>query len=114
MFTTTLEPTFLLQALHLHLRLLPVEAMYLRSPKDSQLPGLTSHATCEPRSCQQQSFRLKDSFSDNAYGRIFANENPDDSGLTVESCIASCQSQNYTVAGLEYSVQCCGFCSYQH
>ncbi|KAH9946755.1 hypothetical protein B0H21DRAFT_388973 [Amylocystis lapponica] len=46
---------------------------------------------------------------DNAYGRVMANELPDYDDLTVLSCIQNCTSQNYTIAGLEYSVQC--FCS---
>jgi hypothetical protein len=46
-------------------------------------------------------------FSDGANGRVLAYESPDNSALTVQSCIATCAGQNYTVAGLEYSVQCC-------
>jgi len=45
--------------------------------------------------------------SDNAHGRIFQTELPDNQALTVENCIASCSSQGFTLAGLEYSVQCC-------
>lgn len=48
-------------------------------------------------------------FRDNAHGRVFQTELPDNSALTVESCIASCSSQGFTLAGLEYSVQCCMF-----
>lgn len=44
---------------------------------------------------------------DNAYGRVMSNELPDNQNLTVESCIANCTAENYTLAGLEYSVQCC-------
>ena len=46
---------------------------------------------------------------DNAHGRIFQTELPDNQALTVESCIASCSSQGFSIAGLEYSVQCCKF-----
>lgn len=49
------------------------------------------------------------SFSDNANGRIMITQNPDDQGLTVESCVASCHSQNFTLAGMEFGVQCCKF-----
>ncbi|KAN0105464.1 copper radical oxidase [Russula decolorans] len=46
---------------------------------------------------------------DNAHGRVFQTEFPDNQTLTVEACIASCSSQNFSLAGLEYSVQCfCG------
>jgi hypothetical protein len=49
------------------------------------------------------------SFSDNQNGRVLTTELPDNPNVTVEACIASCQSQNFTVAGLEWSVQCfCG------
>ncbi|CAL1701840.1 unnamed protein product [Somion occarium] len=48
-------------------------------------------------------------YVDGAHGRVFPQELPDDPGLTVESCIESCSSQNYTLAGVEFSVQCfCG------
>ncbi|KAG9312684.1 WSC-domain protein [Chiua virens] len=47
-------------------------------------------------------------YVDNAYGRILGNEN-DNSNTTVESCIAYCSTNNFTLAGIEYSTQCfCG------
>ncbi|KAH9987623.1 copper radical oxidase [Russula compacta] len=46
---------------------------------------------------------------DNANGRILQTELPDNQALTVENCIASCSSQNFSLAGLEFSIQCfCG------
>ncbi|KAH9896068.1 hypothetical protein C8Q73DRAFT_463729 [Cubamyces lactineus] len=46
---------------------------------------------------------------DNAFGRIMSSQLPDNQNVTVQSCIASCEAQNFTLAGLEYSVQCfCG------
>jgi hypothetical protein len=47
-------------------------------------------------------------YIDNANGRILAYSQPDDSSLTIESCIATCIGLGYSVAGAEYSVQC--FC----
>lgn len=47
------------------------------------------------------------SFSDDAFGRVFTTENPDNANLTVESCIELCDSSNFTVAGMEFAVQCC-------
>jgi hypothetical protein len=41
-------------------------------------------------------------------GRAFANQQPDNSSLTVESCISTCSALGYSIAGMEYSVQC--FC----
>lgn len=45
-------------------------------------------------------------YIDNANGRILGNE-LDSASTTVESCIANCASQNFTIAGIEYSTQCC-------
>ncbi|KAI0315679.1 copper radical oxidase [Amylostereum chailletii] len=46
---------------------------------------------------------------DNAHGRILTTELPDNQNLTVEDCINSCSGQNFTLAGLEFGVQCfCG------
>nr|OQO23943.1 hypothetical protein B0A51_11072 [Rachicladosporium sp. CCFEE 5018] len=48
-------------------------------------------------------------FTDNmAGGRGLGYQQPDNSSLTVESCIAKCTGQGYTIAGMEYSTQC--FC----
>ncbi|KAJ8597264.1 copper radical oxidase-like protein [Rhizopogon salebrosus TDB-379] len=47
-------------------------------------------------------------YVDNVNGRIMGNE-LDSTSTTVESCIANCASQNFTIAGIEYSTQCfCG------
>ncbi|CZR63536.1 uncharacterized protein PAC_13433 [Phialocephala subalpina] len=45
---------------------------------------------------------------DGANGRILANQQPDSSTNTIESCINTCSSLNFSIAGLEYSSQC--FC----
>lgn len=42
-------------------------------------------------------------FSDGAFGRVMATELPDNQNLTVESCVNSCNSQNFTLAGLEFA-----------
>ncbi|KAJ8496398.1 hypothetical protein ONZ51_g1161 [Trametes cubensis] len=48
-------------------------------------------------------------YVDNAFGRIMMTQLPDNQNVTVQSCIASCDAQNFTLAGLEFSVQCfCG------
>ena len=39
---------------------------------------------------------------DNAFGRIFPTELPDNNNLTVESCVVSCSGQNFSVAGVEF------------
>lgn len=45
---------------------------------------------------------------DGAQGRILATQQPDSTTNTIESCIATCSSLGYGIAGLEYSSQC--FC----
>jgi len=45
---------------------------------------------------------------DNVNGRIMGNEQPDNQALTVESCVNTCIGLGFTVAGIEYGVQC--FC----
>ncbi|KAJ6574202.1 copper radical oxidase [Mycena capillaripes] len=48
-------------------------------------------------------------FVDNAHGRIVANQEPDNTQLTIESCVSTCSGQNFTVAAAEFGVQCfCG------
>ena len=46
-------------------------------------------------------------YSDQVNGRILITEEPDNDTLTIESCIAFCASQNFTLAGAEFGVQCC-------
>lgn len=54
-------------------------------------------------------FTYQGCFSDNsASGRTLAYAQPDNKALTVESCIATCSSLGYSIAGMEYSTQC--FC----
>lgn len=47
--------------------------------------------------------------SDNAHGRIFGFAAPPDPGLTVEGCINVCAGMGMTVAGMEFSQECCAF-----
>lgn len=47
-------------------------------------------------------------YVDNANGRVLGDE-LDSNSMTVESCVAHCTADNFTLAGLEYSTQCfCG------
>jgi hypothetical protein len=48
-------------------------------------------------------------YIDGVNGRILNDQLPDNQALTVQSCIAGCATAGYTIAGMEYSVQC--FCS---
>lgn len=41
-------------------------------------------------------------------GRILAHQELDNSNLTIESCVSTCVGLGYSIAGMEYSVQC--FC----
>ena len=48
-------------------------------------------------------------YVDGAQGRILSVQQPDSDSLTIESCINTCTTNGYSVAGLEYSKQCfCG------
>ena len=55
------------------------------------LPGSWAYAAC---------------YVDNANGRVLGNEQ-DNSAMTVESCISYCSASNFTLAAIEYGVQCC-------
>jgi hypothetical protein len=44
----------------------------------------------------------------NASGRALMYQQPDNTSMTVESCISVCSGLGYTIAGMEYSKQC--FC----
>jgi hypothetical protein len=48
-------------------------------------------------------------YIDGVNGRILNDQLPDNQALTVQSCIGACAAAGYTIAGMEYSVQC--FCS---
>ena len=48
-------------------------------------------------------------YVDNLNGRILSVQQPDNAALTAESCVSACAGAGYTVAGMEYAVQCfCG------
>lgn len=47
-------------------------------------------------------------YVDGANGRILSNQQPDNQDLTQQSCVETCANAGYTIAGMEYSVQC--FC----
>lgn len=44
--------------------------------------------------------------SDNVNGRVLSKILDDNPTLTTAGCIETCSALNYTVAGLEWSVQC--------
>ena len=82
----------------------------------SQLDGSTTPAGCKfflPCCVLWRAGLKTEIFRDNAHGRIFQTELPDNQALTVQNCIASCSSQGFSIAGLEYSVQCCKFDCYR-
>lgn len=53
-------------------------------------------------------FKYQGCYIDNGAGGRALNQETNNNTLTVESCIATCSSQGYTIAGMEYSTQC--FC----
>ena len=68
-----------------------VERASTVSPVTTGLPGTWTYAAC---------------YVDNANGRVLGNEF-DGSATTVQSCIAHCSAGGFTIAAIEYSVQCC-------
>ncbi|KAH0528699.1 hypothetical protein TsFJ059_003525 [Trichoderma semiorbis] len=72
------------------------------------VPPSTTSATTQPTGFPQgwQSYGC---YVDGVNGRILNTQLPDDDDLTLESCVQSCASQGFTIAGAEYSKQCfCG------
>ncbi|KAF9049496.1 copper radical oxidase with WSC domains [Hymenopellis radicata] len=55
------------------------------------LPGTWNYSAC---------------YIDNAHGRIFENAIGPNATTTVESCVNSCIAGNYSVAGIEFGVNC--------
>ena len=54
-------------------------------------------------------FKYQGCYTDNSpNGRSVKFQEPDSNTLSVESCVATCKSKGYTIAGMEYSSQC--FC----
>ncbi|KAF8577851.1 copper radical oxidase [Ramaria rubella] len=48
-------------------------------------------------------------YVDDAFGRVLSDELPDNANTTVELCVETCSAANFTVAGIEFAVQCfCG------
>lgn len=45
---------------------------------------------------------------DGLNGRILNHQQPDNQALTQQSCVAACVAAGYTIAGVEYGIQC--FC----
>jgi hypothetical protein len=53
-------------------------------------------------------FTYQGCYIDGVNGRILNHQQPDNQQLTQESCVALCAAAGYTIAGVEYAVQC--FC----
>ncbi|TFY75770.1 hypothetical protein EWM64_g8241 [Hericium alpestre] len=63
-------------------------------PVTSGLPGTWNYSAC---------------YVDNASGRVFSDQLPDNANTTVQSCVNACIGLNFTVAGIEFADQCfCG------
>ncbi|KAI5360847.1 putative carbohydrate-binding WSC, glyoxal oxidase, galactose oxidase/kelch, beta-propeller [Septoria linicola] len=56
-------------------------------------------------------FKYQGCYTDtSASGRSLGNRQTDNSTQTIESCIAQCSSKGYTIAGMQYGVEC--YCDY--
>jgi hypothetical protein len=91
--------------------LLLMDPLLLPSPVACLGHGSTLDATCEIFS--NRSINTRDSQPylnrDNAHGRVLSDEIPDNANMTVETCVGICNAANFTVAGIEFAVQCCQF-----
>jgi hypothetical protein len=70
--------------------------------------GNTGSTVLAVTSGLQGNWTYEGCYVDNVNGRIMGDE-LDSTSTTVESCIANCASQNFTIAGIEYSTQCCEY-----
>lgn len=68
-----------------------IDASNAVSPVKRALPGTWTYAAC---------------YVDNANGRILGNQYTSNQ-MTVEGCISHCSAGSFTLAGIEYSVECC-------
>lgn len=73
------------------------------TPPSTTTPTSTPTATGLPDGWEYQGCWI-----DNVNGRIFGHQEADNPDMTIESCIGICSDLGYTVAGMEWSVQC--FC----
>ena len=82
------------------------------SPSSSPSSTTSSTSTPTPSSPAPEDLPSGWSYSgcwvDGANGRILANQQPDSTTNTIETCITTCSGLNMSIAGLEYSSQC--FC----
>jgi len=77
------------------------------SPENSA-PSPTTSGISVPTAIPA-AWSYKGCWVDGAYGRILAHVEQDNQALTVESCIITCSSLGYIIAGMQYGVQCfCG------
>lgn len=89
---------------------------YTASGTASATASGTGTSTTKPTSTTSSSptvtglptgWAYKGCWIDQQYGRILTTSEPDDSTLTVESCVATCVAAGYSIAGMEYYTQCC-------
>ncbi len=59
--------------------------------------------TCEFHYCAPKLTFTRFKNRDGAFGRVISDELPDNQNLTIGSCIQSCDSQNFTLAGIEFA-----------
>lgn len=53
-------------------------------------------------------------YSDNTTGRTLGNQvqvSGGASGMSIEACETACKAAGYTIAGVEYSGECCTYCA---
>ena len=83
-----------------------VDGVPTTKPSSANPPATSKTA---PATGLPTGWTYKGCYIDGANGRVLPTQLPDNSSLTVETCVGSCYSQGFSIAAMEYSVQCfCG------
>ena len=86
----------------------PVKPTSTTTSSTTTSPTATSLPTTGTAHNLPTGWQYNGCYIDQAQGRILSYQANDNVNLTIESCVATCTAQGYTVAGVEYGVQC--FC----
>lgn len=78
------------------------------SSSSSTTSTATTSTTSSSPTVLPTGWKYSGCYVDGANGRIMLNQQNDNQQMTIESCVNTCVGLGYSVAGMEYSVQC--FC----
>ena len=87
----------------------PVSSSTSAGPTSSTSTGSVSISTAPAPTGLPAGWVNDGCWIDGLNGRILQNQQPDSQGNTVQVCVNTCANAGYTIAGVEYGVQCfCG------